>query len=63
MEVCTYGLRYSLPQPNAVTYVKSNEHMKQRDGSTVEPGYNDSSLYDTSYIASDILRCQSVPHC
>jgi hypothetical protein len=30
---------------------------------TVEPGYNDIGLYDTSHITSDILWCQSVPRC
>jgi len=30
---------------------------------TVEPGYNDIGLYDTSSIASDILRYQVAPHC
>jgi hypothetical protein len=28
----------------------------------VEPGYNDISLYDTSSIASNILRYQLIPH-
>ena len=31
--------------------------------STVEPGYNDIGLYDTSFIASDILRYKLIPHC
>jgi hypothetical protein len=30
---------------------------------TVEPGYNVICLYDTSYIASDILWYQLIPHC
>jgi hypothetical protein len=30
--------------------------------STVEPGYNDTGLYDTSSIASDILWYQLIPH-
>jgi hypothetical protein len=30
---------------------------------TVEPAYNDIGLYDTSYIASDILWYQLIPHC
>jgi hypothetical protein len=30
-------------------------HMIQEKISTVEPGYNDIGLYDTSSIASDIL--------
>jgi hypothetical protein len=30
---------------------------------TVEPGYNDISVYDTSSIASDILLYQLIPHC
>jgi hypothetical protein len=30
---------------------------------TVQPGYNDIGLYDTSSIASDILWYQLVPHC
>jgi hypothetical protein len=30
---------------------------------TVEPGYNDIGLYDTSPIASDILLYQLIPHC
>jgi hypothetical protein len=29
---------------------------------TVEPGYNDIVLCDTSSIASDILWCQLIPH-
>ena len=29
-----------------------------RDWNTVEPGYNDTGLYDTSPIASDILCYQ-----
>jgi len=29
---------------------------------TVEPGYNDVDLYDTSFIASDIVWYKSVPH-
>jgi len=29
---------------------------------TVEPGYNDIDLYDTSYIASDIVWYQLIPH-
>jgi hypothetical protein len=28
----------------------------------VEPGYNDIDLYDTSYIASDIVGYQLIPH-
>jgi len=28
-----------------------------------EPGYNDIGLCDISYIASDILRYQTIPHC
>jgi hypothetical protein len=32
--------------------------------STVEPGYNDIGLYETSPILSDFLWCQFViPHC
>jgi hypothetical protein len=27
-----------------------------------EPGYNDIGLYDTSFIASDIMWCQLIPH-
>jgi hypothetical protein len=30
---------------------------------TVEPGYNDTGLRDTSSITSDILLYQSIPHC
>jgi len=30
---------------------------------TVERGYNDIGLYDTSSIAPDILRYQSFRHC
>jgi hypothetical protein len=30
---------------------------------TVEPGYNDIGLYDTSSTASDILWYQLIPHC
>jgi hypothetical protein len=30
---------------------------------TVEPGYNDIALHDTSLIASDILWYQLIPHC
>jgi len=30
---------------------------------TVEPGYNDVGLYDTSNIASDILLYQFNPYC
>jgi hypothetical protein len=30
---------------------------------TVEPGYNDIGLYDTSSIALDILSYQLIPHC
>jgi len=29
----------------------------------VGPGYNDIGLYDTSYIASNILPYQLIPHC
>jgi hypothetical protein len=29
---------------------------------TLEPGYNDIGLYDTSPIASDILCCQLIPY-
>jgi len=29
----------------------------------VEPGYNDIGLYDTPYIASDILWYQLIPRC
>jgi hypothetical protein len=29
----------------------------------VEPGYNDIGLYNTSPIASDILRYQLIRHC
>jgi len=29
----------------------------------VEPGYNDIGLCDISYIASDILWYQIIPHC
>jgi len=30
---------------------------------TVEPGYNDIGLYDTSSITSDILWHQLIPYC
>jgi hypothetical protein len=30
---------------------------------TVEPGYNDIGLYDTSSITSDILWYQLIRHC
>ena len=30
---------------------------------TVEPGYNDIGLYDTSSIPPDILWYQLIPHC
>jgi hypothetical protein len=30
---------------------------------TVEPGYNDIGLYNTSFMASDILWYQLIPHC
>jgi hypothetical protein len=30
---------------------------------TVQPGYNDIGLYDTSLIAPDILWYQLIPHC
>jgi hypothetical protein len=30
---------------------------------TVEPGYNDTGLYNASSIASDILWYQLIPHC
>jgi hypothetical protein len=30
---------------------------------TVEPGYNDIDVYNTSSIASDILWYQLIPHC
>jgi hypothetical protein len=30
---------------------------------TVEPGYNDIGLYDTSLIESDILWYQLIRHC
>jgi hypothetical protein len=30
---------------------------------TVEPGYNDINLYDTSLIESDVLWYQLIPHC
>jgi hypothetical protein len=36
---------------------------KPSAGNTVEAGYNDSDLYDTSPIASDILWYQLIPHC
>jgi hypothetical protein len=29
----------------------------------VEAGYKDIDLYDTSYITSDILWYQLIPHC
>ena len=30
---------------------------------TVEPGYNDTGLYETSYKTSDILWYQLIPDC
>ena len=33
-----------------------------RKVNTVEPGYNDIGLYDTTSIASDILWYQLIPH-
>ena len=33
------------------------------NGFTVEPGYNDIVLCDTSPITSDILYYQLIPHC
>jgi hypothetical protein len=30
---------------------------------TVEPGYDDIGLYDTSPVAPDILWYQLIPHC
>jgi hypothetical protein len=34
-----------------------------RAGNTVDPGYNDIGLYDTSFIKSDILWFQLIRHC
>jgi hypothetical protein len=30
---------------------------------TLEPGYNDIGLYDTSSIASDMMWYQLIPYC
>jgi len=34
---------------------------QEGDEYTVEPGYNDIALYDSSFITSDILRYQLIP--
>jgi hypothetical protein len=40
------------------------EKLKKKNKlTTVEPGYNDIGLYDTSPITSDILWYQLIPHC
>jgi len=42
----------------SVNYLKTEDRPN-----TVEPGYNDIALCDTSYITSDILRYQLIPRC
>ena len=39
----------------------ANNHVLQLRSINVETGYNDIRLYDSSYITSDILCCQSIP--
>jgi len=42
----------------------SVNYLKTEDRPNIfEPGYNDIALCDTSYITSDILRYQLIPHC
>jgi hypothetical protein len=40
-----------------------NHCCRGKSVSTVELGYNDIGLCDTSSIASDILWCQLISHC
>jgi hypothetical protein len=44
-------------------YYLDNSHIFQRADLTVEPGYNDIGLYDTSLIESDILWFKLIPYC
>jgi hypothetical protein len=46
-----------------VNWLHVSLNLSKRELITVEPGYNDIGLYDTSPIASDILWYQLIPHC
>jgi len=50
----------SLSKSHTAMY-KTNTSLKFQY--SVEPGYNDIDLYDTSSITSDILWYQTIPHC
>jgi len=43
-----------------MTYLRNQP---TQDNNTLEPGYNDIGLYDTSLIASDVLWHKSIPNC
>jgi hypothetical protein len=44
-------------------FLLTRKIMIKDEENTVEPGYNDIGLCDTSSIASDILWYQLIPHC
>ena len=52
-QVCTNPCRKFAQETKLLTVAQN----------TVEPGYNDIGLYDTSPITSDILWYQLIPHC
>jgi hypothetical protein len=39
------------------------EERRTSGKTTVEPGYNDIGVYDSSPVVSDILWYQLIPHC
>jgi hypothetical protein len=64
-----WGLMYSIntvllhTQHCRPTLYNTTQTLKLQATYTVEPGYNDIGLYDTSLIASDILWYQLIPRC
>jgi len=60
---CILGYGQSLPDYTASSPIRPHYSIHQSFLNIVEPGYNDIGLYDTSSIASDILRYQLISHC
>jgi len=60
---CIQNVRIELWVRTVLPAVLRGLHFSSRPVHTMEPGYNDIGLCDTSSIASDILWCQLIPHC
>jgi hypothetical protein len=61
---CIFPVQQQAVKKNILLTVWAHITDNRKDKeNTVEPGYNDIGLSDTSYITSDILWYQLIPHC